>query len=339
MAEKTDYGKKARDIQGKAKASIGKTKYEAAVQAVKGAQGSKPTDKPPTTPTPPPASGNYEDYLSGDNRDAFLVLKNLFNSYGLPTLAPKIYEFITKGYSADTIGILLQETPEYKQRFAANEQRKKAGLPVLSPQEYLQTEQAYRQYFRQAGLPEGFYDQPDDFTQFLGKDVSPTEVQSRVELASQATALANPAYKKALNEIYGIDDSALTAYFLDPNRAVPLLQKQAAAAAIGAEAMKRGLTYDKNQLETYASSGINAQQAGQIYASIAENQQGFQQVAQSFQEDLSQKDLEQALFTPGASAPGQESSSGKLNRLQSWQRARIGGQAGGAQSGLARRSG
>lgn len=306
--------------------------YHNAVQAAKDAAKGVPAPKPPK------GASNFEDYLSGDNRDAYLVLKNLFDSYGLSTLAPKIYNYITSGYSADTIGILLQQSDEYKKRFAANDARQKAGLPVLSPQEYLQTEQAYRQYFRQAGLPEGFYDQPDDFTQFLGKDVSPTEVQSRVELASQATALASPSYKQALNDIYGIGDSELTAYFLDPNRAIPLLQKQAAAAAIGAEAAKRGLTYDKNQLETYAASGINAQQAGQIYSTIAEQQQGFQQVGQSFGENVDQSTLEQAFFTPGSGTAGGEAASTKLNRLQSWQRARAAGQAGAAQQGLARRS-
>ena len=73
------------------------------------------------------------DSLTGANRDAAKALVELFKQYGLESLAPKIVEFIQNGYSADTTAILLQDTTEYKQRFAANEARRKKGLPVLSP--------------------------------------------------------------------------------------------------------------------------------------------------------------------------------------------------------------
>lgn len=301
-------------------------------ERIKEIKNRRPTDEKPTD------TGNYEDYLSGDDRNAYLVIKNLFTEAGIPSLADKVYDYITKGYNEDTINILLQDTPEFKQRFPANEERKKAGLPVLDPRSYIQLENSYRQLMRQSGLPEGFYNTPDDFNQFISKDVSPTEVQSRVELASQATALASPSYRQALNDLYGIGPGELTAYFLDPDRALPLIQKQAAASAIGAEAYKRGLATDKNRLEEYAAAGISAQQAGQIYTTIAEQQAGFRQAASVFDESLKQEELEQAFFQQGGTSPGGETSSAKLTRLQSWQRARQGGQAGGAQQGLARRS-
>src|SRR5438309_1794299 len=38
------------------------------------------------------ASGQYDKLLSGDNRDAFLALKSLFNGMGLGSLAGKIYD-------------------------------------------------------------------------------------------------------------------------------------------------------------------------------------------------------------------------------------------------------
>jgi hypothetical protein len=55
-----------------------------------------------------------------------------------------------------------------KRRFAGNQQRRKLGLPVLSPREYLETEAAYRQVMESAGLPRGFYDSPDDFSSWIG---------------------------------------------------------------------------------------------------------------------------------------------------------------------------
>jgi|SRR5215216_2530516 len=93
--------------------------------------------KPLPQEFPKQAPGLDTKKLSGAQRDAYLALKSLFDGYGLGTLATKILEFVQNGYSSDTISVLLQETTEYKQRFAGNEKRKAAGLPVLRPGDYL----------------------------------------------------------------------------------------------------------------------------------------------------------------------------------------------------------
>ncbi len=84
----------------------------------------------------------------------------MFNNYGLGTLAPKITEYVQQGFSPDTVTLKLQETPEYKQRFIGNENRKKAGLQPLTPAEYISAEASYKKVMRDAQLPAGFYDQP-----------------------------------------------------------------------------------------------------------------------------------------------------------------------------------
>lgn len=252
------------------------------------------------TPINPPDT-DYEKMLKGSDRDAFLAITNLFNGYGLGSLAPKIYDYIKNGYSGDTITILLQDTPEYKQRFAGNEARKKVGLPVLSPAEYLSTEASYRQIMQSAGLPSGFYDQPSDFTTWIGKNVSPTEIQSRVDLATQATILSNPTYRQALNQM-GIGDSQLTAYFLDPTRALPNLQKSAATAAIGAEALNNGLAFDQGYSAQLATSGITQQAAQQGYSQIKQNLGQYQALAGIYGGDYTQRTSEEAAFQGNAEA-------------------------------------
>lgn len=253
-------------------------------------------------PKPPPPSTNYADQLQGTQRDAYLAVTNLFKSYGLESLAPKIYDYIKNGYSGDTISILLQDTPEYKTRFAGNEARRAAGLPVLSPGQYLSTEASYKQIMQAAGLPAGFYDQPSDFTTWIGKDVSPTEIQSRVDLATQATVLSNPSYRQALNQM-GIKDSELTAYFLDPTKALPHLQKAAATAAIGAEALNQGLTFNQQYAEQLANQGISKQQAQQGYSNIKQNLQSYQNLANIYGgEQYTQQTGEQAVFNQDAAA-------------------------------------
>lgn len=272
-------------------------------------------------------TGQYEKLLSGTERDAYMAINSLFKGYGLETLAPKIFDYVKNGYSADTISILLQDTSEYKQRFAANEARKKAGLPVLSPGEYLSAESSYRQIMQSAGLPSGFYDQPSDFNDFLSKDVSPTEVQSRVDLATQATILSNPDYRKALNQM-GIADSDLTAYFLDSKKALPYLQKSAATAAIGAQALAQGMTFDQVYAGELATKGITSAEAQQGYANIASELGAMKNLGSIYGEQYGQREAEQATFE------GLGTAVEKRKRLQSQERGAFSGSSGAARGGL-----
>lgn len=278
------------------------------------------------------SKGQYENLLEGANRDAFLALKTVFKNYGLESLAGKIFEFVKNGYSSDTIGVLLQDTPEYKKRFAANEARRKAGLGVLNPAEYLATENSYRQIMRQSGLPKGFYDSNEDFTNFLTGDVSPTELQDRVNLATQASALANPAYKKALAAM-GLSQGEIAAYFLDSKKALPFLQKTAATAAVGAEAMQRGFAFDKRYAEELATSGISREQAAQAYARIGDEFSSMQALGSIYGGGWSQREAEEDIFKGGGAA------SDKKRKLASQERGNFSGAAGGARGGLAQRGG
>lgn len=276
-------------------------------------------------------TGQYEKLLSGTDRDAYAAVTALFKSYGLESLAGKVYEYVKNGYSADTVSILLQDTKEYKERFAGNEERKKAGLPVLSAGEYLATEASYRQIMESAGLPSGFYDQPSDFNKWIARNVSPSEIQTRVDLATQATILANPNYKKALNQM-GISDSDLTAYFLDEKKALPYLQKSAATAAIGAQAIQNNLAFDQAYAEGLATSGITAEQAGQGYAQIAQEADTMGKLGSIYGSTYGQREAEEATFRGGAAAK-------KRSSLASKERAAFSGAAGGARAGFGQRGG
>lgn len=272
-------------------------------------------------------TGQYDKLLTGTNRDAFLALETLFKGYGLDSLAGKIYGYVKNGYSADTISILLQDTPEYKARFKGNEARLKAGLPVLSPADYINTENAYRQTLRASGLPTGFYDSNDDFTDWISKDVSPTEVQSRVDLATQATALANPYFKTALNQM-GIDDGHMAAYFLDANKSLPLLQKAAATAAVGSAALSQGLAFNQAYAEQLATIGVTATQAQQGYQQVAQELGTMRNLGAIYGQRFGQVEEEQSVF--GTSAEAINAKAALVGREQG----AFSGATGGAQAGL-----
>lgn len=277
-------------------------------------------------------TGKYEELLKGEGRDAFLALKTVFSDFGLESLAGKIYDYVKNGYSADTISILLQDTDEYKKRFAANELRKKAGLSVLSPAEYIATENSYRQIMKASGLPKGFYDSNDDFTNFLSGDMSPTELKDRVDLATQASVLANTSYKQALQQM-GIGQGEIAAYFLDQGRAMPFIQKAAAQAAIGAEALQRGLQFDQRYAEELATSGISREQAAQAYAKIGDEFSTMSTLGAIYGGGWTQREAEEDIFRGGNEA------SARKRSLTNTERGNFSGSAGSARGGLSQRGG
>jgi hypothetical protein len=263
--------------------------------------------------------------LVGDDRDAAIALTELFKQYGLESLAPQIIKMIQDGFSSDTIAIQLQQTKEYKQRFAANDVRAKNGLSVLSPAEYIATERSYRQIMSNAGLPIGFYDQTSDFTNFLSADVSPTEVKQRVDTVTEAINKAPAATKDYFKQWYNEGD--MIAFALDPKRAQPLIDqriKAAEAAAIG----------EQTRLNL---SQANAEAIGATGASLGDIQTGVNFIGQEQQttdklssiyggEDVTQADLVQEVFQGGAGA--------KRKKLASQERATFSGGSGQTKSSL-----
>lgn len=197
--------------------------------------------------------------LQGKDRDAYSAMLGVLRQYGLESLAPAVLGYIKQGYSGDTISVLLPETDAYKKRFAANDARRKAGLPALSPQEYLAVEDSYRQIMSAAGLPRGFYDEPKDFQKWIEGDVSPTEVQQRVQVASDMVNSLDKAARDQFSQWYSAGD--MVAYALDRERATTVLDRQWRAAQVGGAAQEQGLSVDQGLAERIADTGVNASQA------------------------------------------------------------------------------
>ncbi|WP_061290728.1 hypothetical protein [Herbidospora cretacea] len=227
--------------------------------------------------------------------NAYEYLKRVFEGYGLGTLAPKILEYIQKGYDTDTIALMLQDTSEYKTRFKANDARRAAGVSVLSPAEYIALERQYRQLLSTAGLPEGFFDSHDDFTSWISGDVSPAEIQERVTMASQAIYSSDQNYVATLRS-YGLGDGDLVAYMLDSKRALPLLQKTVRAAQIGAEASRNALGLNQARAEQFADLGVTQDQARSAYQTIGEILPTAEKLGRIHGESLGQSDLEDEML-------------------------------------------
>lgn len=267
----------------------------------------------PTAPTGsnlPPNNGpapplTFEQQLAdmpGQERDAYAALTTLFNSYGLGSLAPKILSYLQNGYGSDTITILLQQTDEYKKRFAGNQQRIANGLQVLTPAEYLSTEASYKQLLRQNGLSDHF-DNEGNFADWIGKDVSPTELSDRVNMAVQATTQAPPQVTQYFNQL-GIGTGDLAAYFLNDQNPTPALQLKLNQAQIGGAALQQNLQISAADSLKYAQRGVTYQQAQSAYQRIADILPTASQLSQIYksQAPVNQQTLEQQYLGQSGSA-------------------------------------
>jgi hypothetical protein len=207
-------------------------------------------------------------------QDARSTMASVLATYGLGDLSDYVYnEIIAKETvninNPDAIIFAIREQPAYQKRFAGNAARLKKGLSELDPASYIGLENQFRQTLQSNGLPSNFYDQPDDFQALIEGDVSPSELNERVQQGYRAVADADPAVKEQMKNLYGIGEGELAAYFLDPQRTAPLLTRQAQAANIAARGLEQGgIQLSGTFAEDLARRGITEQQARAGFAEV-----------------------------------------------------------------------
>jgi len=242
--------------------------------------------------------------LNQSQQSAYDIVTDTLRSYGLEGLDSFVTDYITRfeTVNPDSLMVEIRKQPEYQQRFSANEARRKAGLTVLSESEYLALERGYAQMLRASGMPTGFYDSPEDFTNFITNDVSVAELNSRIEQGYLAVTMSNPEVVRQMKELYGISESQLAAYFLDPNKAVPTLMRQAESAQIAAQGrLLAGQQISAAQAEELAQAGVTQDQARAGFAAIQQAQGLFTGTLEEG-ENISQQEQIGAIFGTNAAA-------------------------------------
>lgn len=259
-------------------------------------------------------------------QDARTTINTVLASYGLAELADYTYnEIIVRETvninNPDAIIFALREQPAYQKRFAANTARARKGLPELDPASYIALENQYRETLRSNGLPTNFYDSDEDFRSLLEGDVSPAELNERVQQGYRAVADADPEVKRQMQQLYGVSEGELAAYFIDPQRTAPLLTRQARAAQIAARAAEQGgIQLTGTLAEDLARRGVTEAEAQRGFAEIG----ALGELRQTFAGEtaLTQEQLVGAQFNQDIQAQ---------QELERRRRQRLGEFAGGGQ--------
>lgn len=268
------------------------------------------------------------------NQGAFDLMMALLKEYGLDSLAGELRKLILNGTTDQaSLTLALQDTQEWKRRFAGNELLRRNGLPVLSVAEYLSVERSYAQILKNFGLPTGFYDDPADFAKWIGNSVSANELQQRATMYSDVMKREDPAVLAQLQSM-GMGKGDILAYLMDPGRAMPLLQRQYQTTLIGAAARRAGMSsLDNAYLAHLSDLGISEREAAQGYGLIKEGLGTFELLAGIEGDQYSQRDFEGEVFE------GNGDAAKKRKRLASRERARFEGESGVGRGSLTQPTG
>lgn len=244
-----------------------------------------------------------QDARRRQTEDTIATLTSRFAQFGLESLVPTIKRLAIQGATEATVSLELQNSPEYKQRFRANQARIAKGLSVLTPAEYINLEDTYRQVLRSYGLTQ--FDNDQYVQQFIANDVSPSEVTTRIATAAQRVKNADPATMAMLKNYYNLSENDVISYILSPEEQLPRIERQVAAAEIGLTAARQGLRVGVQTAEQLAAQGITQAEAQKGYATIAEILPTAQKLSDIYGGELGQygiTEAEQEVFNSLASA-------------------------------------
>jgi len=292
------------------------------------------------------AAGKLTTTGSAEKVDQIAAISALLSSYGLGDLTGALTEAVQKGYSNDTIQLIMQDPNSkdplavaFQTRFSGNKARFAAGKPVLSPGEYLAAEKTYSQVLQSYGV--GTLATKATMSSFISGDISAAEVADRVGLAIDRVKNADPFTKAALAEYYpSLNQTDIVSALLDPAEGLPALKRKVQIAEIGGAAKIQGLTTGLTTTSGLASGyqgvttgSLGAESLAQYGITQEEARKGYQTVAEiapraeflssiSGGEDYTRLEAEQEAFLGLASAKR------KRESLTEQEKNRFGGSAG-----------
>lgn len=176
---------------------------------------------------------------------------------------------VTDSWTPERIQVELTNTTSFQQAFPEYQAAIKAGNP-MTPTDIMNYRTTVTSLFKNAGLPGGFYDQPDDFVDLISKNLSPAELQTRVQDGYARMANAPEAVKQTFSDYFGVNgDHYLAAFMLDPTKGTDLINRDIQTALIGGGAKQVGLNVNQQQAAEIAASKLSdyAIQSGLTQAS------------------------------------------------------------------------
>jgi hypothetical protein len=227
-----------------------------------------------TLTTPPP--------MSSEDMSASAILQAALADMGLQSLGKTTWDWWKQGRPVEQILLDVQDTPEFEHRFPAMKALRARGQ-AISPGTYIAYEKSANELWHAAGLPPDQIREGDYVTKWLEGNTSINEVSHRIQDLYVRVANTAPEVRDWYAQRFNNGDAALAASFADPETAVPVLERQAAAAEFGGAGSRFG--YNVGLATALEAAGVGVTAAGA--------QQGFEQLQRInplFNETISERD-------------------------------------------------
>ena len=234
------------------------------------------------------------------NQNALQLMQSTLAGYGIdPTgaISNAILGLTQKNYDATTITALAQDPNASKSsdpnvvalanawqtRFSGNTAREAAGLTPLDPATYIATENSYKAVMQRAGIPaSSAMMDPSYFGKLMGTDLSPLEVQQRVDAATAAVTATDPYITQQLQQNFGLTQSDMISHLLDPTTAATVIQQKVQASQISGEAGRQNLALNQQNAQSLAAQGVTQAQAQSGFTNVATQLGQQQQLASMY---------------------------------------------------------
>ena len=275
------------------------------------------------------------------------ITRQYFKANGMEAFIGAMEKYVRAGYSGDDVMVMIKNDADYQQawnkRFAGNAERIKNGLTELLPAAYIQMEQGYKTAMLKHQMPATLFDDPADFAALIANDVSAVEVNDRLQKASDYINYSgNAEVKRQLRELYGMSDSEMAAYVLDPKRTMTYLDSETRRnmnkANVGGAAVTQGVDLGNALRDEIASSydSINSAYTSTFndstakFGQVAKEAPAYQRLGALSNDVATADELVREQF----SLAGGAGVTNKKKVLASQERARFSGQSGLGASSL-----
>lgn len=165
------------------------------------------------------------------------------------------------GPNGALIQMAIEQHEDWRTRFAPIvRQRERAGrgeaVVVMSPKELMEYERDIQVLMRNAGLPPSMYNSFATAHRLVDANVSVTETQQRLGDAWNRVRNVDPLIRGAFEDFYGVGygDTALAAFFLDPETTLAELDTTSRAAYTRGMGQRYGLDIRRDRAENIATS-------------------------------------------------------------------------------------
>lgn len=225
---------------------------------------------PPPPPPPPPGDSDDKSWVS-DIDWAFTqawpdpavragLVKMIEDAVARKELDPYADQTIFLG----KVWNMVRATSEYKARFPGLARLEaSAGYnpsTSMTPADYMKMEGLYDNAMAYYGIPGGVFNRNEMIADLVEKQVTPAEMQTRLQMAQDAAA-ANADITSKLLEYEGIEPGHIIAFYLNPDDAMAAIQRKEQTLQIGGMMARYGFAGAKSDAQLWQ------QQFGSEYGS------------------------------------------------------------------------